>query len=125
MASFRQYPPEEISPSKLVVERRAAPVLSTALTTGLEMLKHVTTGQPPSNKKQEAERLKDVTSPDMAAKYYHLTHDELIHMLLQREAELHKKEGHVRELEEYIDKLLVRIMDQAPALLQVPLETKK
>ncbi|CAI9566792.1 unnamed protein product [Staurois parvus] len=89
------------------------------------MLKHVTIGQHPSSKKQEMDRLKDVSSPDQAARYYHLTHDELIQMLLQREAELQYKDIHMRELEDYIDKLLVRIMDQAPALLQVPLETKK
>ncbi|XP_069833275.1 rab11 family-interacting protein 5 [Dendropsophus ebraccatus] len=98
------------------------PAITAALSSGLEMLKSVTGGQNPTTKKQE-ERLKDLCLPDQAAKYYHLTHDELIHMLLQREDEISRKENHVRELEEYIDKLLVRIMDQAPALLQAPLET--
>ncbi|KAM5192347.1 rab11 family-interacting protein 5 isoform 2-T2 [Mantella aurantiaca] len=117
--------PISAAPSEPAHDKKVQkPVLSTALTSGLELLKHVTTGQHPSSKKQESERIKDV-SPDLAAKYYHLTHDELIHMLLQREAELEKKEGHMRELEDYIDKLLVRIMDQAPALLQAPLETMK
>ncbi|KAM3937189.1 rab11 family-interacting protein 5 isoform 1-T1 [Leptodactylus fuscus] len=101
------------------------PAITTALSSGLEMLKSVTGGQHVTPKKPEQDRLKDLGLPDQAAKYYHLTHDELIQMLLQREAELSKKESHVRELEEYIDKLLVRIMDQAPALLQAPLETKK
>ncbi|XP_063781296.1 rab11 family-interacting protein 5 [Pseudophryne corroboree] len=101
------------------------PALTTALNSGLEKLKSVTGGQHSVPKKQELERLKDLCPPDLAAKYYHLTHDELIHMLLQREVELGKKEDHVRELETYIDKLLVRIMEQAPALLQAPLETKK
>ncbi|KAG8546549.1 hypothetical protein GDO81_018667 [Engystomops pustulosus] len=101
------------------------PAITMALSSGLEMLKSVT-GVPHSTpKKPDQERLKDLCLPDHAAKYYHLTHDELIHMLLQREAELSNKENHVRELEEYIDKLLVRIMDQAPALLQAPLETKQ
>ncbi|XP_073411164.1 rab11 family-interacting protein 5 isoform X2 [Dendrobates tinctorius] len=100
------------------------PAITTALTTGLEMLKSVTTGHN-TPKKQDLERLKDLGLPDQAAKYYHLTHDELIQMLLQREADLSRKETHVRELEDYIDKLLVRIMDQAPTLLQAPLETKK
>lgn len=118
--------PISAAPSEPAHDKKAQkPALSTALTSGLELLKHVTTGQHPSSKKQELDRLKDVSSPDQAAKYYHLTHDELIKMLLQREAELENKDLHMQELEDYIDKLLVRIMDQAPALLQVPLETKK
>ncbi|KAM4050411.1 rab11 family-interacting protein 5 isoform 1-T3 [Anomaloglossus baeobatrachus] len=104
---------------------RKRPAISTALTTGLEMLKSVTSGQNTTLKKQDLERLKDLGLPDQAAKYYHLTHDELIQMLLQREADLSRRESRVRELEDYIDKLLVRIMDQAPTLLQAPLETKK
>ncbi|XP_073505559.1 rab11 family-interacting protein 5 isoform X2 [Phyllobates terribilis] len=100
------------------------PAITTALTTGFEMLKSVTSGQN-TPKKQDLERLKDLGLPDQAAKYYHLTHDELIQMLLQREADLSRKENRVRELEDYIDKLLVRIMDLAPTLLQAPLETKK
>ncbi|KAG8453230.1 hypothetical protein GDO86_000021 [Hymenochirus boettgeri] len=101
------------------------PALSSALSSGLEMLKSVTSGQHVGSKKQEVDRLKDFSSPDLAAKYYHLTHDELITLLLQREFQLDRKEEHVRELEDYIDQLLVRIMDQAPTLLQVPLETKR
>ncbi|XP_075711848.1 rab11 family-interacting protein 5 isoform X2 [Rhinoderma darwinii] len=101
------------------------PAITTALSSGLEMFKSVTGGQSAIHKKQEQERLKDLGLHDQAAKYYHLTHDELIQMLLQREAELSRNQDHVQELENYIDKLLVRIMDQAPALLQAPLETKK
>ncbi|CAH2299363.1 rab11 family-interacting 5 isoform X1 [Pelobates cultripes] len=100
------------------------PALTAALSSGLEVLKSVTGGQQQAPKNPDLDRVKDICSPDMAAKYYHLTHDELIHMLLQKETELGRKENHVRELEDYIDKLLVRIMDQAPTLLQVPLETK-
>nr|XP_033809549.1 rab11 family-interacting protein 5 [Geotrypetes seraphini] len=104
--------------------------LTTALSSGLEKLKNVTTGsvQPVIHSvhgKKEPEGIKDPSAPDQAARYYHLTHDELIHMLLQREQELGKKEEHVKELENYIDQLLVRIIEQAPALLQVPLEQKK
>ncbi|XP_029450462.1 rab11 family-interacting protein 5 isoform X2 [Rhinatrema bivittatum] len=104
--------------------------LTTALSSGLEKLKTVTTGSvqpvvPSVHGKKEHEGLKDPSLPDQAARYYHLTHDELIHMLLQRERELDTKEEHLKELENYIDQLLVRIMDEAPALLQVPLEHKK
>uniref|UniRef100_A0ACB8E9N1 Uncharacterized protein n=1 Tax=Sphaerodactylus townsendi TaxID=933632 RepID=A0ACB8E9N1_9SAUR len=64
---------------------------------------------------------RDPSLPDCSAKYYHLTHDELIQLLLKREAELSKSQEHIRELESYIDRLLVRIMEQSPTLLQVSL----
>ncbi|NXG24002.1 RFIP5 protein, partial [Grallaria varia] len=105
--------------------------LSTALSNGLERLKTVTTSsvQPvaPSShlEKTEPKKLKDPTVPDQSAKYYHLTHDELIQLLLQREMELSKKEEHIHELENYIDQLLVRIMEQSPTLLQIPLGESK
>lgn len=72
--------------------------------------------------------------------YYHLNHSELVSLLLQRDAELQQEReeyGHrglllekrdvelkkmkvvIRDLEDYIDTLLVRIMEQTPALLQV------
>uniref|UniRef100_A0A4W4HD38 FIP-RBD domain-containing protein n=1 Tax=Electrophorus electricus TaxID=8005 RepID=A0A4W4HD38_ELEEL len=53
------------------------------------------------------------------AHYQTLTNMELIALLLQREAELRKLKVQVRDLEDYIDKLLVRIMEQTPTLLQV------
>uniref|UniRef100_A0A8C5QQL1 Rab11 family-interacting protein 5 n=1 Tax=Leptobrachium leishanense TaxID=445787 RepID=A0A8C5QQL1_9ANUR len=110
-------PGQEKKPSK--------PALSAALSSGLEKLKSVAGGHPQTVKNPDLDRFKDLCTPDVAAKYYHLTHDELIHLLLQKEVDLGKKDEHVRELEEYIDKLLVRIMEQAPTLLQAPLETKK
>ncbi|XP_042322885.1 rab11 family-interacting protein 5 [Sceloporus undulatus] len=58
---------------------------------------------------------------DRAAQYYHLTHEELVQLLQKREAELRKEKEHVRELENYIDRLLVRIMEQSPTLLQISL----
>ncbi|XP_035181972.1 rab11 family-interacting protein 5 [Oxyura jamaicensis] len=105
--------------------------LTAALSNGLEKLKTVTTGsvQPvaPSShpEKADSKKLKDPTVLDQSAKYYHLTHDELIQLLLQREKELSKKEEHIQELENYIDQLLVRIMEQSPTLLQIPLGEAK
>ncbi|NXB96820.1 RFIP5 protein, partial [Vidua chalybeata] len=102
--------------------------LSSALSNGLERLKTVTTSgvQPVApagqNHPDKTEpKLKDPAQPDQSAKYYHLTHDELIQLLLQKEGELSKKEEHIHELENYIDQLLVRIMEQSPTLLQIPL----
>ncbi|KAM4555528.1 uncharacterized protein rab11fip5b [Odontesthes bonariensis] len=77
---------------------------------------------------------------DRAAQYQHLTNMELISLLLQQEmdmqkqqaaseqqgaqlgkceAELKKVKSQVRDLEDYIDNLLLRIMEQTPTLLQV------
>lgn len=74
------------------------------------------------------------------AQYQHLTNMELIALLLQQEmdmqkqqavseqqeaqlrkceAELRKVKSQVRDLEDYIDNLLLRIMEQTPTLLQV------
>lgn len=74
------------------------------------------------------------------AQYQNMTNMELIALLLQqdmdikkqraetevqvvllekREAELKKMKSQVRDMEDYIDKLLVRIMEQTPTLLQV------
>ncbi|NXN26927.1 RFIP5 protein, partial [Nycticryphes semicollaris] len=119
---------QEVSNEKKQQHRSS---LTTALSNGLEKLKTVTTSsvQPvtPSShpEKTDSKKLKDPTIPDQSAKYYHLTHDELIQLLLQREKELSKKEEHIHELENYIDQLLVRIMEQSPTLLQIPLEESK
>ncbi|XP_032915877.1 rab11 family-interacting protein 5 isoform X2 [Catharus ustulatus] len=107
-------------------ERKQQPrsSLSSAFSNGLERLKTATTSsvQPvaPASHPDKSEP-KEPAQPDQAAKYYHLTHDELIQLLLQKEGELSKKEEHIQELENYIDQLLVRIMEQSPTLLQIPL----
>ncbi|NXV84389.1 RFIP5 protein, partial [Calonectris borealis] len=119
---------QEVSSEKKQQHRSS---LTTALSNGLEKLKTVTTSsvQPvaPSShpEKTDSKKLKDPAVLDQSAKYYHLTHDELIQLLLQREKELSKKEEHIRELENYIDQLLVRIMEQSPTLLQIPLGESK
>ncbi|NXC91907.1 RFIP5 protein, partial [Cercotrichas coryphoeus] len=108
-------------------ERKQQPraSLSSAFSNGLERLKTVTTSsvQPlaPACPPDKSEPKQEPAQPDQSAKYYHLTHDELIQLLLQKEGELSKKEEHIQELENYIDQLLVRIMEQSPTLLQIPL----
>ncbi|NXR08687.1 RFIP5 protein, partial [Semnornis frantzii] len=118
---------QEVSSEKKQQHRSS---LSTALSNGLEKLKTVTTSsvQPvaPSSHLEKADsKTQDSSVLDQSAKYYHLTHDELIQLLLQKEKELSKKEEHIHELENYIDQLLVRIMEQSPTLLQIPLEESK
>uniref|UniRef100_A0A673BJN0 FIP-RBD domain-containing protein n=1 Tax=Sphaeramia orbicularis TaxID=375764 RepID=A0A673BJN0_9TELE len=55
---------------------------------------------------------------DNSAQYQHLTNMELIALLLQQEMDMQKQQA-VRDLEDYIDNLLLRIMEQTPTLLQV------
>ncbi|XP_032762090.1 rab11 family-interacting protein 5 isoform X3 [Rattus rattus] len=114
--------PVEASPDR----KQSRTSLSTALSSGLERLKTVTSGGIQSvlpasqlGSNVDTKRLKDSAVLDQSAKYYHLTHDELIGLLLQRERELSQRDEHVQELESYIDRLLVRIMETSPTLLQI------
>ncbi|XP_028851414.1 rab11 family-interacting protein 5 isoform X2 [Denticeps clupeoides] len=87
---------------------------------------------------QETDRAKGLV--EGGGSYYHLAHSELVSLLVQREvdiqhereeferqglllekreAELRKTRLLIRDLEDYIDTLLVRIMEQTPTLLQV------
>uniref|UniRef100_UPI00398F844A rab11 family-interacting protein 1-like n=1 Tax=Pristiophorus japonicus TaxID=55135 RepID=UPI00398F844A len=63
--------------------------------------------------------LKDYDPSDPAAAYAQLTHDELIQLVLKQKELLAKKDCHVRELESYIDNLLVRVMEETPNILRV------
>ncbi|XP_006170716.1 rab11 family-interacting protein 1 isoform X1 [Tupaia chinensis] len=57
---------------------------------------------------------------DPASAYAQLTHDELIQLVLKQKETIGKKELQVRELEDYIDNLLVRVMEETPNILRVP-----
>lgn len=46
-----------------------------------------------------------------------LTQEELITLVVKQQAELSKKDARIVELEEYIDNLLVRVMEEQPAIL--------
>ncbi|KAK7904133.1 hypothetical protein WMY93_016740 [Mugilogobius chulae] len=91
-----------------------------------------------SQSTDDSDKKKSLT--EGAGSYYHLTHTELVSLLVQREAELQRQKveferqkilltkretelkklkPQVRDLEDYIDTLLVRIMEQKPTLLQV------
>uniref|UniRef100_A0A8C6STK7 FIP-RBD domain-containing protein n=1 Tax=Neogobius melanostomus TaxID=47308 RepID=A0A8C6STK7_9GOBI len=52
------------------------------------------------------------------SQYQDMTNMELISLLLQQEMDMQKQQA-VRDLEDYIDNLLLRIMEQTPTLLQV------
>ncbi|XP_023807324.1 rab11 family-interacting protein 5 isoform X2 [Oryzias latipes] len=108
------------------------------LASGLEKLKSTIHPGRGSHLTEQEDKKKILTGG--AGSYYHLTHSQLVALLVQREAELqrHQEEfknqklllakreaelkklkPQVRDLEDYIDTLLVRIMEQKPTLLQV------
>uniref|UniRef100_A0A3P8S789 RAB11 family interacting protein 5 n=1 Tax=Amphiprion percula TaxID=161767 RepID=A0A3P8S789_AMPPE len=156
-ASARSQPPQAAEPMPQEAEQQAAnqqhsphlvKPLTTAmpaeekrsvLATGLEKLKStINPGRSSQISEHETERKKSLT--EGAGSYYHLTHSELVALLVQREAELERQKAEferqklllakrevelrrlkpqVKDLEDYIDTLLVRIMEQKPTLLQV------
>ncbi|XP_028421062.1 uncharacterized protein rab11fip5a isoform X1 [Perca flavescens] len=111
------------------------------LATGLEKLKStIHPGRSSQLSEQDPDRKKPVAVGAGAGSYYHLNHSELVALLVQREAELQRQKAEferqksllakrevelkklkpqVKDLEDYIDTLLVRIMEQKPTLLQV------
>ncbi|XP_048474680.1 rab11 family-interacting protein 1-like isoform X2 [Rhincodon typus] len=62
---------------------------------------------------------KEYDPSDPAAAYTQLTHDELIQLVLKQKEIISKKDCHVQELENYIDNLLVRVMEETPSILRV------
>ncbi|XP_036022359.1 rab11 family-interacting protein 1 isoform X2 [Onychomys torridus] len=64
--------------------------------------------------------IKKYQPSDPAFAYAQLTHDELIQLVLKQKETISKKEFQVRELEDYIDNLLVRVMEETPNILRVP-----
>ncbi|XP_049595965.1 rab11 family-interacting protein 5 isoform X3 [Syngnathus scovelli] len=112
------------------------PLSSGPLVEGRSVLEKIKSSIHPGRRSQTGEKI----LTEGAGSYYHLTHSELIGLLVQREAELDQQKAdfqqqrallakrevelrklkpQVRDLEDYIDTLLVRIMEQKPTLLQV------
>uniref|UniRef100_A0A8C5KHD7 Rab11 family-interacting protein 1 n=1 Tax=Jaculus jaculus TaxID=51337 RepID=A0A8C5KHD7_JACJA len=69
--------------------------------------------------------MKKYSPSDPAFAYAQLTHDELIQLVLRQKETISKKEFQVRELEDYIDNLLVRVMEETPNILRIPAQIKK
>lgn len=69
--------------------------------------------------------MKKYNPSDPAFAYAQLTHDELIQLVLKQKEAISKKEFQVRELEDYIDNLLVRVMEETPNILRVPAQVGK
>ncbi|XP_024119551.2 calponin homology domain-containing protein DDB_G0272472 [Oryzias melastigma] len=53
----------------------------------------------------------------MTGPYSQLTREELICLVLKQESQLLEKQGKISELEQYIDNLLVRVIEEQPSIL--------
>uniref|UniRef100_A0A663MG49 RAB11 family interacting protein 1 n=2 Tax=Athene cunicularia TaxID=194338 RepID=A0A663MG49_ATHCN len=71
------------------------------------------------NEKLLEVNVKKYDPSDPAYAYAQLTHDELIQLVLKQKDTITKKDLQVRELEDYIDNLLVRVMEETPNILRV------
>ncbi|KTG42062.1 hypothetical protein cypCar_00031188 [Cyprinus carpio] len=71
-------------------------------------------------KKHEPEHLQT----NMAA-YSNLSFEEVVQELIKHKEVVRKKDAHIRELEDYIDNLLVRVMEETPSILRTPYEPKR
>lgn len=68
---------------------------------------------------------KAVTPVESAAAYKNLSFEEVVQELIKQKEVVRKKDAHIRELEDYIDNLLVRVMEETPSILRTPYEPKK
>ncbi|XP_033751724.1 rab11 family-interacting protein 1-like isoform X2 [Pecten maximus] len=55
---------------------------------------------------------------DLIAVYKNMTKEELIHLVITHKAQLIRKDQYVKDMEDYIDNMLVRVMETNPRLLQ-------
>ncbi|XP_062325035.1 mucin-2 isoform X1 [Osmerus eperlanus] len=139
-AANQENSPHAVKPLSVPAEEKGR----SALASGLEKLRStIHPGRSGQLAGPEPERRKSLT--EGAGSYYHLTHSELVSLLLRREADLERQRAEferqgtllgrreaelrrlkpqVRDLEDYIDTLLVRIMEQTPTLLQVRTKLK-
>ncbi|XP_051506809.1 rab11 family-interacting protein 2-like isoform X1 [Myxocyprinus asiaticus] len=59
------------------------------------------------------------------AAYSNLSFEEVVQELIKQKEVVRKKDAHIRELEDYIDNLLVRVMEETPSILRTPYEPKR
>ncbi|NXT03246.1 RFIP1 protein, partial [Jacana jacana] len=71
------------------------------------------------NEKLLEMNMKKYDPSEPAYAYAQLTHDELIQLVLKQKDAITRKDLQVRELEDYIDNLLVRVMEETPNILRV------
>ncbi|XP_072538493.1 uncharacterized protein rab11fip1a isoform X1 [Salminus brasiliensis] len=83
-----------------------------------------TESQPPSSisvsKDLKAPTIREVAEKSKtvdSGPYTQLTQEELITLVVKQQTELSKKDAKILELEDYIDNLLVRVIDEKPSIL--------
>ncbi|KFO70916.1 rab11 family-interacting protein 2 [Cuculus canorus] len=74
---------------------------------------------------EELRKTTDGNPFDATAGYRSLTYEEVLQELVKHKEQLKKKDTHIRELEDYIDNLLVRVMEETPSILRVPYEPSR
>ncbi|KAM9164266.1 rab11 family-interacting protein 1 isoform 1-T1 [Pangshura tecta] len=101
------------------VKHRPHPVKPMNTTANKSHTKNLTTAAKMDGNWTEGNRKKyDPSEPAYA--YAQLTHDELIQLVLRQKDTITKRDLQVRELENYIDNLLVRVMEETPNILRAP-----
>ncbi|XP_039202692.1 rab11 family-interacting protein 2 [Crotalus tigris] len=78
-----------------------------------------------SENSEEFQKTMDGNPFDAAIGYHNLTYEEVLQELMKHKEQLKKKDTHIRELEDYIDNLLVRVMEETPSILRVPYEPSR
>ncbi|KAI3363012.1 hypothetical protein L3Q82_011668 [Scortum barcoo] len=76
-------------------------------------------------KKKDIFGKKNEVTKESVAAYSNLSFEEVVQELIKQKEVVKKKDAHIRELEDYIDNLLVRVMEETPSILRTPYEPKK
>ncbi|KFO90384.1 Rab11 family-interacting protein 1, partial [Buceros rhinoceros silvestris] len=114
-----QKPERAAAPAKTkVVKPRLHPVKPMNATANKSQSKNLNVISTMNEKLLEMS-VKKYDPSDPAYAYAQLTHDELIQLVLQQKDTITRKDLQVRELEDYIDNLLVRVMEETPNILRV------
>ncbi|KAM4852431.1 rab11 family-interacting protein 2 isoform 2-T2 [Thomomys bottae] len=74
---------------------------------------------------EDLRKIPDSNPFDAAAGFRSLTYEEVLQELVKHKELLRRKDTHIRELEDYIDNLLVRVMEETPSILRVPYEPSR
>ncbi|XP_033027232.1 rab11 family-interacting protein 1 isoform X1 [Lacerta agilis] len=107
-------------PAKL----RLHPVKPMHTTTSKSSAKNQTITSKILDNQNEAD-IKKYDPSDPAYAYGQLTHSELIQLVLKQKDVIAKRDQQVRELEDYIDNLLVRVMEETPNILRAQAHVNK